>query len=88
MADETKPAPVTDSRMPGFNKEVEESQAAAEKAAAEKAAAATPVAPAPAAPPPRKNVLVRLLAGIVDHLGNRPDLVALVNDVEKALKDT
>lgn len=50
MADESAKPPVTDSRFPGFNPEVEESHAAAEKAAAEKAAAAA--AGVESAPPP------------------------------------
>jgi rubrerythrin len=52
MADEKTKAPVTDSREPGFNPEVEESKAAAEKAAADAAAAAQGADPA-AAPPPK-----------------------------------
>ena len=50
MADESAKPPVTDSRLPGFNPEVEASKAEAEKAAAEKAAAAA--AATPSAPPP------------------------------------
>ena len=51
MAEENVKAPVTDSRLPGFNPEVEASHADAEKAAAEKAAAAAAGLPSVPAPP-------------------------------------
>lgn len=51
MADETSTTPVTDSRFPGFNPEVEASKAAAEKAAAEAAAAAAAGGEVPPLPP-------------------------------------
>ena len=50
MTDKSAKAPVTDSRDPGFNPEVEASHAEAEKAAAEKAAAEA--AGLPSVPPP------------------------------------
>jgi hypothetical protein len=57
MADESEKPPVTDSRFPGFNPEVEESKAAAE------AAAAPPEPPKPAtveAPPRPRDPLAIL----------------------------
>ena len=50
MADESAKPPVTDSRVPGFNPEVEASHAEAEKAIAAQAAAIA--AGLPSVPPP------------------------------------
>jgi hypothetical protein len=67
MANKSSKAPVTDSRFPGFNLEVEESKAAAEKTAAETAAAAQGADPA-APPPPNYTHRCSACGGMFERL--------------------
>lgn len=85
MADETKAAPVTDSRFPGFNAEVEESHAAAAAAAGAPAPAPAPAPVKPKAPRAPGNVMVDLIREICDELGNKPRFAALLAELKGVL---
>jgi hypothetical protein len=85
MADEPKKPAVTDSRMPGFNPEVEESKAAEAAAAAKAAAGPTPAADAEKKERAPLPIMADILAEIVDHLGNAPRFDALLEELSAAL---
>jgi len=86
MADETSSKPVTDSRFPGFNPEVEASHAATAAAAAAAEAATQAASAAAAAPPmPRsaKTVMLEVLAALNNRVGNHEGITALIKELSE-----
>lgn len=83
MADE--PKPVTDSRMPGFNPEVEASHAEAETAQAKAAAEAAATTP-PSPPPPTYTYRCAQCGGLYEHTFETCDSCGASDSVETLTK--
>lgn len=83
MTDEHEKPPVTDSRFPGFNKEVEESHAAAAAAAAPAATGAKSEAEAkPAGPRKPYEIIIDYMHQLCLLHGNPAELRKLLDELE------